>query len=71
MGQDPHITEEESEAHSRGAWCWAPLVGTGTAGGGPRRSHLQACVRGEDGGLVVDRQDGDGEDHGVALAVHL
>lgn len=34
-------------------------------------SHLQACVCGEDGGLVVDRQDGDGEGHGTALAVHL
>lgn len=35
----------------------------------PDCSHLQACVCGEDWGLVVDRKDGDGEGHWMALAV--
>ena len=35
------------------------------------RSHLQACVCGEDGGLVVGRKDGDGEGHWMALAADL
>lgn len=34
-------------------------------------SYLQACVCGEDRGLVVDRQDGDGKGYGMALAVQL
>jgi hypothetical protein len=34
-------------------------------------SHLQARVCGEDRGLVIYGQDGDGEGHWVALAFHL
>lgn len=34
-------------------------------------AYLQACVCGEDGGLVVDRQDGDGEGHRMALAAYF
>ena len=70
MWQCPHFTEEEPEAQKGGAMCWVSLW-EGRREVVLECSHLQACVCGEDRGLVVDRQDGDGEGHGMALAVHL
>lgn len=54
---------------NRGAVCWAS-VQEARWEAALEGSHLQACVCGEDGGLVVDRQDGNGEGHRMALAVH-
>lgn len=50
--------------------CWASLQ-EGRWEAVLECSYLQACVCGENGGLVIDRQDGDDEGHRMALVVRL
>lgn len=64
------VLQEEAEFRGRDLCAVAPKW----AGGGSRpqgHTHLQTCVCDEDGGLVIDWEDGDGDGDRVTLTVHF
>lgn len=64
------MLQEEAEFRGRDLCAVAPKW----AGGGSKplgHTHLQTCVCDEDGGLVIDWEDGDGDGDWVTLTVHF